>query len=164
MRIGTNFEQTKLKALINDGGDVTLIIDHHLDNEKLKSLNKKNRQILSKFNFHGTPTLKRGILILTKKSSGIKISNITHHNNNDILAFEITLPDKTKIDCTAVYAPSKDIPSFWNDVYTIHNQSHNTHKIIIGDFNCTLDPKADTMGYKTDPHQKIKDNNQQLAT
>ena len=42
MRIGTNFEQTKLKALINDGGDVTLLIDHHLDNEKLKSLNKKN--------------------------------------------------------------------------------------------------------------------------
>ena len=91
MRIGTNFEQTKLKALINDGGDVTLIIDHHLDNEKLKSLNKKNRQILSKFNFHGTPTLKRGILILTKKSSGIKISNITHHNNKLFLCF-ILLP------------------------------------------------------------------------
>ena len=33
MRIGTNFEQSKLMALINDGGDVTLLIDHHLDNE-----------------------------------------------------------------------------------------------------------------------------------
>ena len=55
-----------------------------------------------------------------------------------------------------MYAPSKDIPSFWNDAYTIHNQKPNPHKIIIGNFNCTLDPQADTIGYKTDLHKKSR--------
>ena len=41
MRIGTNFEQSKLMSIINDGGDISLLIDHHLDDEKLKTLKKK---------------------------------------------------------------------------------------------------------------------------
>ena len=56
-----------------------------------------------------------------------------------------------------MYAQSKNIPSFWNDVYKIHNQTPNPHKMIIGDFNCTLDPQADTMGYKSDPHKKSRE-------
>ena len=68
---------------------------------------------------------------------------------------KLTYLTKPKLT-TTVYAPSKDISSFWNDVYTIHNQTPNPHKIIIGDFNCTLDPQADTMGYKTDPHKKSR--------
>ena len=40
MKIGTKFEQAKLMTIINGGGDISLLIDHHLDEEKLKAQKK----------------------------------------------------------------------------------------------------------------------------
>ena len=60
--------------------------------------------------------------------------------------FEIKFPDTTIISALAVYAPSKDTPSFWEQAYQEINTSNNEHKLIIGDFNCTLDPALETLG------------------
>ena len=85
MKIGTDREEHKLGTIINTNSDIVIIIDHHLDTQKLASLTKNNRQILSKFTIHGTPSLKRGILVLVKKSCGCKVTNIKNSWENDII-------------------------------------------------------------------------------
>ena len=76
MKIGTDREAHKLQTVINTNSDIVILIDHHLDQQKLAYLTRNNRQILSKFTIHGTPSLKRGILVLVKKSCGCKITNV----------------------------------------------------------------------------------------
>ena len=95
-------------------------------------------------------------LVLSKKSCGVKITHIRNEWNNDMALFEITLPDTTTISTLIIYAPSKDTPTFWEHAYQVINTSIHEHKILIGDFNCTLDHQIDTHGYKTDPHTKSR--------
>ncbi len=134
-----------------------MLLDHHLDQKKLNQIKKRHRLALSPYVIHGFPTLSRGILVFLKKSSGAKISNLTTNNNQDTLHFTLTLPDQTAIDILAVYAPSKDNPNnFWNTTHNISNTGQAEHRIILGDFNCTLDHLADSEGYESDPHPKSR--------
>ena len=156
MTIGSDREEKKLGTILDLNSDIIFLIDHHLDQQKLTSLMKNNRKNLSQFSIFGTPTLKRGILVLSKKSCGCKITHIQNEWNNDMALFEITLPDTTTISTLVIYAPSKDTPTFWEHAYQVINTSIHEHKILIGDFNCTLDHQNDTHGYKTDPHTKSR--------
>ena len=156
MKIGSSREEHKLHTLIDHGSDIAICLDHHMDSKKLAALTKNNRQILSKYKIHGTPSLKRGILVLVKKSSGCTLTNVQSHHNNDILSFNIVLPDLTVINVTAVYAPTDDLPGFWDKVQEISNTGNHDHKLIVGDYNVTLDHEMDSYGYKTDPHPKSR--------
>ena len=156
-KLGTEREAQKLQTIINTNSDVIILIDHHLDDQKLLSFVKNNSQILSRFSIHGTPSLRRGILVLVKKSCGCKVSNIHNSWENDALAFDIILPDTSVISTLAVYAPShKDTPSYWEHAYNEITRTMNEHKLILGDFNCTIDHTTDSYGYKTDPHPKSR--------
>ena len=76
---------------------------------------------------------------------------------NDVMAFDIILPDMSVISTLAVYAPShKDTPSYWEHIYNELSKTNNEYKLILGDYNCTLDHTLDTHGYKTDPHKKSR--------
>ena len=144
MKIGTDREAHKLQTVINTNSDIIILIDHHLDQQKLASLVKKHQQLLSKFTIHGTPSLKRGILVLVKKSCGCKITNVKSLWENDIMSFDIVLPDMSVISALAVYAPShKDTPSFWEFAYNEISKNNNDYRLILGDFNCTIDHKND---------------------
>ena len=157
MEIGTDREEKKLGTIINTNSDILILLDHHLDQQKLSSLIKNNRQMLSKFSIYGTPSLKRGILVLVKKSCGCKITNIKYSWESDVMAFDIILPDMSVISTLAVYAPShKDIPSFWEHAYNEIAQNNNDLRLVLGDFNCTMDHSMDSSGYKTDPHTKSR--------
>ena len=156
MTIGTDREGKKLGTILDLNSDIIFLIDHHMDQAKLASLIKNNRNTLSQFSINGTPTLKRGILVFSKKNCGCKIKHIKNEWNNDMSLFEITLPDTTIISTLVIYAPSKDTPAFWEQAYQEINNTTHEHKLIIGDFNCTLDPENDTFGYKTDPHKKSR--------
>ena len=73
------------------------------------------------------------------------------------MGFDITFPDMSVISTLAVYAPShKDMPSFWEHAYNEISQNNNEHRLILGDFNCTIDHTIDSSGYKTDPHYKSR--------
>ena len=102
MKLGTDREAHKLHTIINTNSDILIIIDHHLDQQKLDSLFKNNRQALSNFTVHGTPSIKRGIFVLIKKSCGCKVSNIKSSWDNDVLAFDIILPDTSVISTLTV--------------------------------------------------------------
>ena len=110
---------------------------------KLETLKKRHRQLFSKYTLHGNPTADRGILVFLRKNSGCKITNSDNHGNNDTLFFTIILPDMSTIDTLAVYAPSKDNPEFWEKAHTIIETGKSTHRIILGDFNCTLNHTMD---------------------
>ena len=45
----------------------------------------------------------------------------------------------------AVYAPNKDSPGFWNNIFSISSEFHH-QLIIMGDFNTCLDCKLDRTG------------------
>ena len=70
--------------------------------------------------------------------------------------FTLILPDLTKIDILAVYAPSDDCSEFWDSAHTIINTGKAEHRLMLGDFNCTMNHAIDSSGYKTDPHTKSR--------
>ena len=65
MTIGTDREGKKLGTILDLNSDIIFLIDHHMDQAKLASLIKNNRNTLSQFSINGTPTLKRGIAKLS---------------------------------------------------------------------------------------------------
>ena len=67
MKIGSDREEHKLNTALDHSADIVIIIDHHLDTNKLAALTKNNRQTLSRYKIYGTPSLKRGILVFVKK-------------------------------------------------------------------------------------------------
>ena len=85
MTIGSDHKEHKLHTLIDNQSDIVIAIDHHMDSHKLQTLTKNNRQIISKYTIYGTPSIKRGILVLVKRRSGCIQSNIESLANNDIL-------------------------------------------------------------------------------
>ena len=153
---GTQKESAKLHTFFDLNSDINIVIDSHICNSKLETLKKRHRTLFSKYTIHGNPSRNRGILVFLKRNNGCKITNITNHGNNDILHFTITFPDQTTLDTLAVYAPSKDSPEFWENANAIINTGDTPHKLIIGDFNCTLNHIIDQKGYKTDPHPKSR--------
>ena len=128
MKLGSDREEHKLGTIIDLNSDIIFLIDHHMDQQKLSSLIKNNRQVLSQFSIIGTPSLKRGILVLCKKRCGCKITHVKNQWGNDMALFEIKFPDTTIISALAVYAPSKDTPSFWEQAYQEINTSNNEHR------------------------------------
>ena len=61
---GTREETNKIKAIFDLGADINIIIDSHLDNNKLRTLMKGNSQLLSRYNHQGSLSRLRGIDIL----------------------------------------------------------------------------------------------------
>ena len=153
---GTYKESAKLHSFLDLTSDINIVIDSHLCKQKLTTLKKKYRQLFAKYTIHGNPSTNRGILVFLKKNNGCKITMKNSHGNNDTLFFTVELPDTITIDILAVYAPSKDLPKFWENAHEIMLSGNSQHQIIIGDYNCTLNHNTDQQGYLTDPHTKSR--------
>ena len=89
---------------------------------------------------HGT-NMSKGIAIFLKKGLKEKISNIFKCNQGRTIIFDFQDNDHL-ITVVAIYAPNSDTPAFFE---TISNQleERSEHKIIVGDFNLTLDVDLD---------------------
>ena len=61
MTIGTDREEKKLGTILDLNSDIIFLIDHHLDQAKLASLIKNNRNTLAIFNYWHTYTKKRNL-------------------------------------------------------------------------------------------------------
>ena len=48
------------------------------------------------------------------------------------------MPDMSVIQTTAIYAPTADLPNFWDTVNETINKVDIVNKLIMGDFNVTL--------------------------
>ena len=69
---GTREETNKIKAIFDLGADINIIIDSHLDSNKLRTLMKGNSQLLSRYNHQGSLSRLRGIDIFIKNACGVK--------------------------------------------------------------------------------------------
>ena len=101
-------------------------------------------------------TQSRGIIILTKNSSGCKTRNVELIDKNSTILFDIILPDLTVINVVAVYAPNNDDPIFFETANKALANRQSQYQLMIGDFNTTLNFPLDTTGYSTDPHKKCR--------
>ena len=61
-----------------------------------------------------------------------------------------------KINTAAVYGPNGDIEQYWKDVKSVFDTRTGNGKMILGDFNVTLDFARDTSNYLIDPHKKCR--------
>ena len=62
------------------------------------------------------------------------------------------------IDIAAIYGPShEDDPAFFQEVHDTLERRGNRNRIIIGDWNATLNRSVDERGYKTNCHKKVRE-------
>ena len=67
---------------------------------------------------------------------------------------DLIMPDGIIINTLAVYGPShEDDSKYWVKVC---KSLEGDARLILGDFNSTLDLDRDTMNYVTDPHSKVR--------
>ena len=89
---------------------------------------------------HGN-TQSRGILILMNKQLYKSISNIYKCTQGRYIILDLKQNDQT-ITLVVIYAPNQDNPSFYQQLGRDLKQ-RNEQKIIVGDFNLTLDVDLD---------------------
>ena len=72
------------------------------------------------------------------------------------MIFDLALPGGILINTSALYGPNGDGDQYWKDVKTILDTRTGDGKMILGDFNVTLDFARDTSNYLTDPTKKCR--------
>ena len=144
----------KLLAIKNLDTDISVIIDSQVNQADESFLYKHHRLLMSEYNIISNYKKPRGITILIKKKTGITLGNVETLDDNILILSILTASNET-IDIAAIYGPSdKDDPAFFEKVSDcLINRGYN-HRIIIGDWNTTLNATNDQINYITDPHPK----------
>lgn len=62
-------------------------------------------------------------------------------------------PNGDCINCETIYSPSQDKPEYWRIVDRKLSERQSDYKIIMADFNTSLNFTRETARYLTDPHQ-----------
>ena len=89
---------------------------------------------------HGDPNA-RGVAMFVKKNTTISIERITIDQEGRYIICDI-IENNVKITCAAIYGPNKDDPKFFKNISDLIRE-RSEHKVIIGDFNVTLDVEYD---------------------
>ena len=103
---------------------------------------------------HGT-TGARGVAILIKKTLNHKIVATRKDKEGRILILEICINEKKYIIAN-IYAPNKDTPEFFEELYTLLGDFDNNNVIIAGDFNLVLNVRLDKRGGRATTHEKCR--------
>ena len=150
--------RSKLETIRSLDTDISIIIDSHVDSNGLDKLYKDHKLLLSKYNVITNFEIRRGILVLIKKQTGITIGNILDHEDKNIMIISVMTSANETIDIAAIYGPSHDDdPSFFQEVYDTLERRGNKNRIIIGDWNATLNRETDEHGYATNRHKKVRE-------
>ena len=110
------------------------------------------REQISRYHIWTTGTKYRGIMILVLKNSGCYFENAVPINNDFVFPGGIT------VNSACFYGPShKDDETFWELVKSRLDSRNSTGgKMILGDYNVSLNFSRDTNNYLTDPHKKAR--------
>ena len=148
-------DSVKLKRVFEIGHDVMVLTDTSTSVDQIKQIKFLWRERVSQYEFYSSNSKYRGYIILIKKASGASASNIFCHDSDTII-FDLSLPGGILINTAAVYGPNGDDDQYWINVKTILDTRTGNGKMILGDFNVTLDFARDTSNYLTDPHKKCR--------
>ena len=91
---------------------------------------------------HGTSAA-RGIAVFMSKTNYQQVKNIYTDTAGRLIIFDFQADDK-EITFVAIYAPNEDSPVFFKSILELL-ENRQEHKIIIGDFNLTLDVELDRL-------------------
>ena len=133
--------------------DIKVIIDSHTDKYTLNKLRKEYKIEMAKYSIIGNFSKDRGIMVLTKKSSGYSCSNAKLVDKTNTLQFDLISPDGVLYNIVAIYAPDGSNATYWTELHDKMDKK-KFKQILIGDFNVTLDPYLDRTNYKMDNHTK----------
>ena len=77
--------------------------------------------------------------------------------DNSTAIMDLIMPDGLIINTLAVYYPShEDDSKYWVKVRKALDEREWDARLILGDFNSTLDLDRDTMNYVSDPHSRVR--------
>ena len=92
---------------------------------------------------HGTSSA-RGTAVFLKKSLMSSVSNIARDEEGRQVIFDFKIDEVNRITIAAIYAPNSDSPNFFKNLES-SLMYRETHKIVIGDFNLTLNVDSDRL-------------------
>ena len=114
--------------------------------------------LMGNYTLYSTDTALRGIFIMIKKSLGAKMENIQQLDDSTII-FDLVNSDNKRLTIAAVYAPSDaDNPHYFETVDNCLQDrvGNSDYKILVGDFNTTLNYNKDRLNYsKTNDSHKL---------
>ena len=119
--------------------DIKVIIDSHADLNTLANLRKEYRIEMAKYEIIGNFTKERGIMVLTRKSCGYKISNSRMVKDSNTLQFDLKSPSGVVYNVVAIYSPEKEGSTYWTELHD--NMEKSILRQIL--YNVTLDPYLD---------------------
>ena len=91
---------------------------------------------------HGANVARGVAIFMVKNFTGV-ITNIYRDNIGRTVMVDIKLNEKY-ITLVAIYAPNEDSPRYFEDLSNVLKDRHE-HKILIGDYNLTLDVELDRL-------------------
>ena len=132
----------KLKCVFQMEHAIIVLTDVCVNGLKFEILHRKWREQVSKYHIWANISGYRGIMILVRKSSGCYWENLVKLNDDAVL-LDFVMPDGIQINTAAVYGPSHT--DDWDNVNTnLDLGSSNGGKMILGDYNVTLNFARDT--------------------
>ena len=148
-------DSVKLKRVFEIDHDMMVLTYTTTSVDQIKQIKFFWRERVSQYEFYSSNSKYRGYIILIKKASGATASNILCHDS-DTMIFDLALPGGILINTAALYGPNGDDDQYWKDVKSILDTRTGDGKMILGDFNVTLNFARDTSNYLTDPHKKCR--------
>ena len=85
----------------------------------------------------------RGITVFYSKEFKGRVTNIHKDIEGRLIIFDVE-ENGQFVSVVAIYAPNQDCPKFFTEIATLIRQRH-AYKVIIGDFNLTLDVEMDRL-------------------
>ena len=128
-----------------------------VDSTAYKNLFQLWREQISRYQVWHSGTQYRGIMILVKKNIECYFKN-EHRINNDAVLVDFAFPGGKIVNAACVYGPShKDDKDFWNLVKSqLDLRNSPDGKMLLGDYNVSLNFARDTLNYLTDPHKNAR--------
>merc|ERR1711947_25611 len=150
-------KSVKLKRIFKMDAAIIVLTEVCVDSSAIKELFQLWREQISKYQVWHSGTKYRGIMILVKKNSGCTFSN-EFSINEDALLVDFSFPGGKIVNAACVYGPShKDDEDFWKLVkYHLDLRNSSEGKMLLDDYNMTLNFARDTLNYLTDPHKKAR--------
>ena len=97
----------------------------------------------------------RGVSILISKTLDFKLLDKSHDDVGNVISLK-TLINNTRYILTCIYAPNRDTPEFYVDIFQVTSGWGEENMIIAGDFNTTLDYDLDNWNYRTRGNEQAR--------
>ena len=105
---------------------------------------------------HGT-TASAGVAIMFNRNLNYKLLKVSTDPNGRFVIIDVEINQKI-LTLVNVYAPNKDSPEFFTDIFKFQQEHENSEIVMGGDFNMIMNPTIDC----SNPDRKNNNNSKQI--